>query len=267
MKRTILLLFLLGVLLPTGFAEEKIFPPAEKPLHRMFLGEKMTFRINYLGVQVGEVTAEVKEIVKMYGRDAFHVVIEVRSAPILDWVYPVKDTHHSFIDTEYFHSLKFEKQISEGHYQTHKMMEYDQGKHLGKFYSFKDKSRKEMFIAQNAQDQVSCAYWLRLQDVKPDSKTLIPVNADEKNWDLEVVAHRVRQMTLEGVGTFQAIEVEPVIMFEGLFVRRGRIRGWLSLDERRIPLTMKVRVPVLGNVIAMLTKYEPGREATNGLKG
>jgi hypothetical protein len=30
------------------------------------------------------------------------------------------------------------------------------------------------------------------------------------------------------------------------------------MDERRIPLVMKVKVPVLGEVVATLAGYEPG---------
>ena len=137
-------------------------------------------------------------------------------------------------------------------------MEYDQDEHLGWFYSHKDSSRKEMFIPKNVQDQISCCYWLRLQDVKPDSKITIPVNADEKNWDVEVLTHGVKEMRINPVGVFQAVEVEPIILFEGFFVRRGKVRGWLSLDERRIPLVMKVKIPVLGEVVATLVEYLPG---------
>ena len=57
------------------------------------------------------------------------------------------------------------------------------------------------------------------------------MNADEKNWDLEVVTHGVKKMKMDGVGVFQAVEVEPIIMFEGFFVRRGKVRGWLIFKD------------------------------------
>ncbi len=238
--------------------EERVYPAASTPEKKLFLGEKLRFEVHYLGLTVGDATAEIKEIVKVNGRDAYHIVVEVRSRGVLNWVYKVRDTHHSYVDVEQLHSLRYEKKIHEGNYWTDESMEYDQEKHLGQFYSRKDQSRKEMFIPQHVQDQVSCAYWLRTQDVKPGSKVLIPVNADEKNWDLNVLLHGTKEMTLRGVGTFQAVEVEPIVMFEGFFVRRGKVRGWMSLDDRRIPLTMKVRVPVLGDVSAKLVQYEPG---------
>lgn len=239
-------------------AIEKIFPRSEKPVAKLFLGEKIKFEISYLGIPVGEAISEVKEIVKVNGRDAYHIEINIRSHAVLDWIYKVRDTHHSYIDIEHFHSLRYEKKIKEGNYWTDESMEYDQDAHIGRFYSRKDNTRKEMFVPKNVQDQISCCYWFRLQDIKPDSKSLISVNADEKNWDLEVVTHGVKEMKVDPVGVFQAIEVEPIILFEGFFVRRGKVHGWMSMDERRIPLMMKVKVPVLGNVIATLAEYEPG---------
>ena len=251
---------LILILIPPCFSKEpeKIFPASEKPATKIFLGEKLTFEVRYLGITVGDAVSEVKEIVKVNGRDSYHVEIQIRSRALLDWVYKVRDMHHTYIDAEYFHSLRYEKKTSEGHFEQDESMEYDQDKHIGVFSSRKDNSRKEMFIPQHAQDQISCCYWLRLQDVKPNSSFMIPVNADEKNWDLEVVTHGVKEMKIGGVGNFQAVEVEPVIMFEGFFVRRGKVRGWMSMDERRIPLVMKVKVPVLGEVTANLTGYEPG---------
>jgi len=257
-------LFFCGLAFSAHAAEtERIFPRSEKSAAKIFLGEKIKFEVSYLGIIVGEAESVVKELVKVDGREVFHIEIQIRSRPILDWIYKVRDTHHTYIDAEHFYSLRYEKKISEGRYGTDEVMEYDQDKHLGRFYSRKDNSRKEMFIPKQVQDQISCCYWLRLQDVRPDSKILIPVNADEKNWDLEVVTHGVKEMKIDRVGVFQAVEVEPIIMFEGFFVRRGKVRGWMSLDERRIPLQMKVKVPVLGEVVASLTGYEPGQSLAN----
>ena len=260
MKKAALFLLTLVLLIPFSSAQEveKIFPASEKPAAKIFLGEKIKFEVSYLGITVGEAESEVKEIVKVNGRDTYHIEINVRSRAILDWIYKVRDTHHTYIDVERFHSLRCEKKIKEGSYWTDESMDYNQDEHIGRFYSRKDNSRKEMFIPQNVQDQISCCYWLRLQDLKPDSKIMIPVNADEKNWDLEVVTHGVKEMKIDPVGVFQAVEVEPIILFEGFFVRRGKVHGWMSMDERRIPLVMKVKVPVLGEVVATLAGYEPG---------
>ena len=260
MKKAPFFFLILVLLTPSGFSKEseKIFPASEKPAAKLFLGEKMKFEITYLGMTVGEAESEVKELVEMNGRDAYHVEINIRSRSMLEWIYKVRANHQTYIDAEHFHSLRYVKKTREGRHRQDEEMEYDQEEHIGRFHSLKDNSRKEMFIPKHVQDQISCGYWMRLQDVGPGSKITIPVNADEKNWDLEVLTHDIKEIKLDGVGIFQAMEVEPIILFEGFFVRRGKVRGWMSMDERRIPLIMKVKIPVLGDVTATLTGYDPG---------
>ncbi len=236
---------------------EKIFVASEKPFGTFPLGEKIKFKVTYAGITVGEAESWVKEIVRINGRDAYHIEINIRSKFVLDWIYKVRDTHHSYVDVEKLHSLRYEKVLHEGRYWTDEVMEYDPSKNVGRFFSKKDNSRKEMLIPKNVQDQISCGYYYRTLDVKPGTKAVIPVNADEKNWDLEVLAHNVAEMKIDGMGIFQALEVEPIIMFEGFFVRRGKVRGWMSMDERRIPLKLKVKVPVLGDVTATIVDYQP----------
>ena len=242
---------------------EKIFPKTDVPMGGLQVGEKIKFRISYLGMTVGEAESEIKEIVEINGRKAYHAVLKVRSKSIVDLVYRVRDEHHSYIDTQHHHSLRYEKKINEGHYHVHEIMEYDQDEHIGYYYSKTNNSRKEMFIPKNVQDQVSCGYWFGTQELKPNSKIVIPVNADEKNWELEILTHNVEKMKIKGVGIFDAIEVEPRIKFQGFFVKRGKIKAWVSLDKRRIPLMMKVKIPVLGHITAKLCEYSPGRDKSD----
>jgi len=225
---------------------------------KLSVGERLVYSVRWLGIEVGRGEAEVKEIVPIRGREAYHVVVNVRSAPILDWIYKVRDVHHSYIDVERLHSLRYEKILKEGRYRADEVMEYDQEHHTATYFSRRNGSRKEMQIPPDIQDQLSCGFWFRLQDLRPDSKIYIPVNADEKNWDMEVKILRPTKVKLPGFQEWEAVEVEPEIQYQGIFVKRGRIRGWIALDERRIPLKMKVKIPVLGSITARLIEYRPG---------
>lgn len=231
---------------------------AEAPPKRLFVGERLVYSVRWLGIEVGRGEAEVKEIVPIRGREAYHVVVNVRSAPILDWIYKVRDVHHSYIDIEKLHSLRYEKILKEGRYRADEVMEYDQENHKATYFSRLNKSRKEMLIPPDVQDQLSCGFWFRLQDIQPGSRIDIPVNADEKNWDMEVKVLRKTKVKLPGFAAWEAMEVEPEIQYQGIFVKRGKIRGWIALDERRIPLKMRVKIPILGAVSARLIEYEKG---------
>ena len=207
-------------------------------------------------MEVGTAEALVKGIEKIRGRDAYHIVGYARSNALIDLVYPVRDEHHTYIDVEHLHSLRYEKIIREGRYRADEVMEYDQENHKATYFSRLNKSRKEMLIPPDTQDQLSCGFWFRLQESQPGSRVHIPVNADEKNWDLEVKVLKKTEVKIRGLGTWEALEVEPEIQFQGIFVKRGKIRGWIALDERRIPLKMRVKIPVLGAITAQLVEYK-----------
>lgn len=246
--------FLLGIFLFSHCSLTGASSPAI-PQKKLVVGESLVYSVRWLGLEVGRGEAEVKEIVEIRGRKAYHIIVNVRSAPILDWIYKVRDVHHSYIDVERFHSLRYEKILKEGHYRADEVMEYDQEQHVGRYYSRKNQSRKEMLIPPDVQDQLSCGFWFRLQEIHPGSRIFIPVNADEKNWDLEVKVLNPTEVRVPALGAVKALEVEPEIQFQGIFVKRGKIRGWMGLDEQRIPLKMRVKIPILGSISAVLVKY------------
>lgn len=246
-----------------AYAKEPLpeYPAVQKPSPLFFVGEKLTYKISYLGLTVGEAESEITGIETLHERPVYHIVVRVKSHPVIDLLYKVRDEHHTWIDVEKLHSLRYEKKLREGRYQVHEVMTYDQEKNTALYHSLSNKSEKEMLIPKDVQDQLSCGYFFRTLEIEPNTTVTLPVNADEKNWDLEVKLLNAAPLEVEGIGRFQALEAEPMIKFQGIFVKRGKIRGWLSLDERRIPLMMKVKVPVLGSVTAKLSAYKPGKIA------
>lgn len=234
--------------------ESKVVPQAPFTIRE---GERLHFSIQWLGFEFGTADVRAEGIEQIRGRDAYHISVHVRSNKLIDLVYPVRDEHHSYIDVEHFHSLRYEKILREGRYRADEVMEFDQESHTAIYHSRLNGTKKQMFIPKNVQDQLSAAYWLRVQAMKPGESVYIPVNADEQNWNLEVRVVRAVKKEISKLGTFEAIEIEPRAQFQGMFVRRGKFLGWMSMDEKRLPLLMKSKIPVLGSVSIMLVSYEP----------
>ena len=233
-----------------------------KPNFTIPLGERMKFSIRWLGFEVGTAEVEVKEMTQIRGRDAYHIQVSVRSNRLIDLLWPVRDEHHSFVDAKALHTLRYEKKVSEGSYRADEVMEYDQEKHTARYESKRSGDIKEMLIPADVQDQLSCTFWFRIQDIKSGGIITIPVNADEKNWDLEVHVGNVEELNLSGFGKIKAVKSEPFAQFQGMFVRRGRAWGWMSADARRIPLLMKTKVPKLGTINMVIVEYEFGKMHT-----
>lgn len=219
-------------------------------------GEKLKFSVRWLGMEVGTAEAVVTGIEKVRGRDAYHIAVHARSNSLIDIIYPVRDEHHTYIDKEHFHSLRYEKIIKEGRYRADEVIEFDQENHRATHYSRKNGTKKQMFILKNVQDELSCTYWFRAQAMKVGDTVHIPASADEKNWDLEVRVLQQDQVKIRELGTFDAFQLEPSAKFQGIFIRRAKIRGWISTDEKRLPLMMKTKIPVLGTITVLLVGYE-----------
>lgn len=262
MRKTSHILGLFVVLFVQAASAETIFPAVEKPLQGLFVGERLTYVIRYLGIPIGKAEGWVKEIADFNGRKAYHVVVQVRSYPVIDLVYKVRDEHHSYIDVKGLHSLRYEKKLKEGRRRSEEVMVYDPLHDELQYLSRADKAVFKTRVSLPFQDQLSCGYFFRTLPLKGKRSVSIPVHADRKSWNLKVLLKETRVMKIKGIGTFTAMEAEPVIPFEGIFVKKGKIRGWISLDERRIPLKMSVEIPVLGKVAAQLEEYQPGTALT-----
>jgi hypothetical protein len=253
----LLVFFIFGC---SGVRTQKIDPVSGQPLDRSAFkirdGEKLKFSVRWLGMEVGTAEAVVKGIEKIKGKDAYHVEVTAKSNSLIDLIYPVRDEHHSYIDREHFHSLRYEKVLREGRYRADEVMDFDQENHTATYTSRKNGSQKQMLIAQNVQDEISSAYWFRAQPMQVGETVHIPAMSDEKNWDLQVKVLQRDKVKIEDLGTFEAFQLEPAAAFQGLFVRRAAIRGWMSTDKKRLPLMMKTKIPVLGTIAVVLVEYE-----------
>ncbi len=239
-------------------ADTPPFPAVKTPAQKLFPGEKLTYALSYLGMRVGTAEAEIVEKTEFAGRPAYKIEVRVRSHPVIDVVYKVRDEHREWMDAENFKPLRYEKKIREGKKRISEIQVFDYVN--GKIQQLSESGEilKETPLSEGVQDQLSCGYYFRTLEVKPETSVFIPVYAEGKIWKLEVILEKASLMKINGVGIFNALEALPNIEFEGIFVKKGRIRGWLSLDERRIPLKMETAVPVLGKVKAELEGYRPG---------
>jgi len=217
------------------------------------VGEKLTYVIRWGMVPVGTGVLHVQGIETLRGRRVYKIVATARSNAFLSTFYEVDDRVVTYVDVEKLYPLEFRKKLSEGGYECDEKMVYDQDRHRAVFTS--PTSKKEMVIPPGVQDALSCLYFFRTMDFEVGRTLFLDVNADEKNWELQVRVIREESLDIRHLGGFQTVKVEPVAKFEGIFVRKGRIFVWVTRDKLRLPVLMKSKVP-FGSVSAALTKIE-----------
>jgi Protein of unknown function (DUF3108) len=228
-------------------------------------GEELTFRIRYGFITAG--TAKMSVATETYKTiPVYHLRTTAESASTFSWIYEVQDIVSSFVDSEYFYPLRFEKRLREGGYKADLLTDYLPDDSLAKVEDIryqtnmkvKKKSIYDVKVPPYSQDILSSFYYIRLQNLKIGESVYLTNHEKKKVYDMEVIVHKKETIEVEA-GTFRCILIEPIVKGEGLFQKKGRLRVWLTDDERKIPVQMKSEV-LIGDITTELIKIK-------GIKG
>ncbi len=264
-KMGLYLLIFISILFISGcgsLGRYRIFGRGEKieispPLKELQVGEKFTYKTEWLGLNVGTVSLYVKEITELKGHQVYHIVGTAGSAPLISKIYKVRDEISTYIDTETLYPVRFEKRQREGGYMADEYTDFDQEKGKAFYFSRLNDGKKEFDIPKKVLDPLSSLYYFRLQKLNGNKSVFANVNVDENNYLLEAKIRRKGIVNIKGVGQWKAFMVEPLPWFQGKIRRKAKATIWLSADERRIPLLVTTtRIPLVGAITITLQKIE-----------
>lgn len=224
---------------------------------KLTVGERFTYKVEWLGMDVGIATLTVSEETVVNGRQVYKIHAHVESTPIISKLYKVEDDIFTYLDMEEFYPVRFEKKQREGGYRSDEYIDFYQKKGKAVYFSRLNHTKKELDIPEKVQDPLSIMYYFRLLDVKVGKSVYANMSADEKNYLLEARIHKKGLLKIEGVGEFEAFMVEPLPWFQGKVKRKAKATAWFSADEKRIPLLMVTSgIPFVGTVTITLQKIE-----------
>ncbi len=262
---------LVGLLAVPGQALAGQTPEMER-LYRE--GEQLVYDVSWMGIRGGQATLEVRGVVQLNGQRAYHLVTTATSGPALSKIYRVDDRTESYITLNPMRALRFEKHLREGRYRHSSQTDFDHEKGVASFRYLdfgrvpREVSRleeaerygkyvnQEFPLTPGALDELSVLYYVRTLPLASSTTVVTSVFASKKNWDLEVKV--LRRETLDTVlGRRETVVVEPLLKFEGIFQRKGRMIVWMTDDAERIPVQMKSEI-IIGSFVASLTRREVG---------
>ncbi len=237
-------------------------------------GERLTYDVTWMGIKAGEATLEARGAIVANGQPAYRLVTTARSAPVLSKIYRVEDRTESTLVLDPMRALRFEKHLREGRYRHSSQTVFDHANGVATF-RYLDFSRvprgvtrleeaerygtyveQELPLTPGALDELSVLYYVRTLPLTPGGSVHARVFASRKNWELEVkVLGRERLETV--LGRRETLAVEPLLKYEGIFQRKGRMIVWLTDDAERIPVRMTSQI-VIGSFVSTLTRREVG---------
>ena len=196
-----------------------------------------------MGLPVGSGWIEVKELVELDGRRAYHIEARGQSNDLLSVFYPINDVIHSYLDAVTLQPLRFEKDQREGHYRAQEIVTFDHAARTARYRSLLNGSEKTIALPEDAQDLISALYWFRSQPLAHLDRLHVPLYTDEKIYDTRILIKPPVLLELLKRGTFPCLVVEPEAVFKGLLVKRGRIWAFITADRHRLPLLVRATTP------------------------
>ncbi len=217
----------------------EILPPQPHPR----VGERLSFHGRWLGIPVGHGWIEVNGLTEAEGLQAYTVEAQIHSNDFLSTFYPIHDTLRSTIEATTFRPLRVEKYQREGHYRADEIVTFDYERLVATYRSLLNQSVKEVSISPYVHDLLSAFYWLRAHSLDLTTPTSLELYSDEKIYRVDFAPVMTLRLELRRRGTFPCVLIEPKANFKGVLIQRGRIWFYISADERRLPLYVRIATP------------------------
>ncbi len=224
------------------------------------VGERLKYSIRYGVVKaVNTEIAVVKDTV-VRGRDCYKVEYKARTVPMFDNFYRVDDRYETFIDKQGQFPHSFKQQIREGNYAHDEWMEFYHDKGLARSLIH----NHEFYMVPYSQDILSAYFYVRTMDLRSmKDGTIIELNhvSDKEVIPLKIKI-RNRDLLETELGVFRTIVVEPIVKGIGLFKSEGQVLIWMTDDENKIPIRIKIKV-IVGSLYADIESMEGLRNPLN----
>jgi len=235
---------------------EEIKITAPKP--KLRVGEKLTYKAEWMGMDVGFAVLSVDEIMELNGREVYHISAKAETISFAAKLFPVEDEISAYLDTKELYPIRFDKKQKEGKKQKDEYVDFDQEKGKAFYTSRITNEKKEFNVPKGVQDPVSCIYYFRLSSIKEGESLFANVHLNDKNWFLETRIANRGIVKIKGLGKYQAFMAEPMSWFQGELNKNAKVSIWFSIDEERIPLLIVVKssIPLVGTVTITLQKIE-----------
>jgi hypothetical protein len=245
-----------AALLATGLWVIAVGSWAEQPVEQSLplpfsSGEQLEYDISWLYMKAGTAVMAVEGAPAVDGRPAFKFVTVAQSGPLVTKFYPVANRAESLVDIETFLPRWMSFRRREGKRQNDFEYTFHHQEHT--VTAVKDGTTDQLDIPGDAQDAVSCLYFVRkMLPMTPGASLALNVHHDKKNYKLRVQVEAV-ELVKGPWGTIQAARVLAIMPFQGIFLNEGNVRVWFTVDERRIPVRMKAKV-IIGSIVADLVR-------------
>lgn len=247
-------------------AEAFSYPDRRPKVNPVWIGEKQTLEVTYLGLPGGYFATEVLPMKKISDREVFHLKGNVKSSAIASLIYRVDDMVESFWDFQGLFSHRFHMLLDETKQNRDVLELYDSEKKKVFFWNRRNQPNqqstesKEYFdMASFSQDSFTAIFYVRTLPLITGEVYSFPVVSEGRSWEC-VVNVVGREMMDTPMGRIPTIIIKPQTRYNGVLKQEhGDSFIWLSDDDRRFVVRIEAKVKI-GTVAARLKEVELGEK-------
>lgn len=221
-------------------------------------GEEIQYDVKWQMYRAGQAVIRVLPFTENQGESAWHFELEARSNSFIDKLFKVRDRLEGFVAKDFSGSSGY-AYTGLGKKKKQIRVNFTQNPNRAQYSNFEE-IREPIEIPAHCFDPLSSFYKMRILPLEPGQVLSFAVTDGKKSFlqKGEVVARE--RLTLTS-GTWDTLVVVPYVThFSGVFTKSKdpRVRVWITDDERRIPVRIKVKV-FFGSIYLDLNTYVRGR--------
>ena len=242
----------LVVLLLTAMSAIAQLPPAGDSAAGAPASEVLSYNVEWRLIHAGSARLT-------WSQDAggWAARMHLESAGLVTRLYAVEDDYSSLIDRQ-FCVVSQDLKASEGSRRHETSVTFDAARRKA---AYQDRDlvnhvtvNREIDTQPCEQDVIGALYALRRMRLEPGRTAEIPIS-DGKKAIMARIEAQERETVKTGSGTYKTIRYEAFLFNNVLFRRSGRLFAWLTDDDRRLPVQIRIRMPFyVGTVTLQLEK-------------
>jgi hypothetical protein len=186
--------------------------------------------------------------------------LEIESAGIVAKLYKIKDQYRSSYEGN-FCAAESVLNAQEGKRHRETTVKFDQSAKKATYLE-KDLLKNtvvkqaEVAIPECVKEILGSLYLLRNSKLQPGQSSSVRISDGKKAPDVKVEAQEWEEITTKA-GTFKTIRYEAHLFNGVLYDRNARAYIWISQDEKRLPVQIKLKLSLaVGTITLQLEKEE-----------
>jgi hypothetical protein len=215
-------------------------------------GEELSYRVEWRLIHAGDA-----RLTWSPDNGGWMARLHLESAGLVSRLYRVNDDYSSRLDRQLC-AVSSNLQAAEGSRRHETNVTFDAVRRKA---SYRDRDlvknitvTHEIDVELCEHDVLGALYRLRQMRLAPGRSVELPVS-DGKKAVMARVEAQERETIKTDFGQYKAIRYEAFLFNNVLYRRRGRLFVWLTDDERRLPVQIRVRMPFyVGTITLQLEK-------------